>query len=555
VGVCQALGAHLGHKVFTCVRQPSQGPTFGIKGGAAGGGYAQVVPMTQFNLHLTGDIHAITAANNLVAAALDTRMFHEHTQSDAALYRRLTPEVDGVRVFAAPMLKRLRKLGIGKTDPASLTEQEAARFARLDLDPETITWKRVVDTCDRHLRTITIGQGEAEAKGVPRVTGFDITVASEIAAVLGLCRHDTAPGGKTALEDLRERLGAMVVGLSRQGEPVTVEDLGVAGACAVLMADAVMPSLMQTIERTPVFVHGSMFANIAVGANSIVADQMALKLAGPGGYCVTEAGFGADIGMEKFFNIKCRASGLVPKAAILVATVRALKCHGGGPDVTPGAPLAPQYKQENLELLAKGVCNMQHHIRNAQKFGVPVVVAVNRFSTDTPGELEAVIRAATQAGAFRAVTANHWAKGGAGAVELAQAVVDACKSNTLKFSYLYPLTMSLRDKTAAICTNIYGAAAVEFSELAAKQIDRYEKLGWGTLPVCIAKTQYSLSTDPKAKGVPTGFTCKVREARASVGAGFVYLILGDVMTIPGLPTLPGFFNIDLLPDGRVVGLF
>ena len=297
IGLCQALGAHAGAKVMTCIRQPSQGPTFGIKGGAAGGGYSQVIPMEEFNLHLTGDIHAIGAANNLLAAAIDTRIYHEDTQSDAALFRRLCPEVDGKRSFAPIMLKRLRALGISKTEPDELTEEEIRKFARLDIDPETITWKRVVDVCDRHLRKITIGQAETEAKGTPRETGFDITVASEIMAVLALA---------TSLQDMRERLGRMVVALSRSKQPITADDLGVGGALAVLMRDAIMPTLMQTVEKTPVMVHAGPFANIAHGNSSIVADQIALKLVGSQGYCVTEAGFGADIGMEKFFNIKCR---------------------------------------------------------------------------------------------------------------------------------------------------------------------------------------------------------------------------------------------------------
>lgn len=554
VGVCQALGAHLQKKVFTCIRQPSLGPTFGIKGGAAGGGYSQVVPMELFNLHLTGDIHAITSANNLIAAALDTRMFHEATAPTASLYKRLTPGEPGKREFAPPMLKRLAKLGISKTNPDELTEDEVERFARLDVDPDTITWKRVDDTCDRSLRGIEINLAPTEsAKVPPRRTGFDISVASEIMAVLALCKHTAE---KSALQDMRERLGRMVVAMSKRGEPVTVEDLGCAGACAVLLHEAICPTLMQTAEQTPVFVHCGPFANIAHGNSSIVADQMALKLVGKDGYCITEAGFGSDIGFEKNVNIKCRVSGMRPNCVILVATVRALKCHGGGPAVSPGKPLDEAYKRENLELLEKGVCNLQHHIRNAGKFGVPVVVAVNKFATDTEAEIAIVRRAAEQAGAFRAVMANHWAKGGAGAVDLAQAVVDCCERPLGgDFRFLYPLDLSLKEKAVRICKEIYGAADVVFSDVCSEQLARFERAGFDKLPICMAKTHLSLSSDPSLKGVPTGFSITIREARASVGAGFIYLLAGSIMTIPGLPTKPGFFNVDLLPDGKIVGLF
>jgi len=418
VGLSQALGAHLGKKVFTNIRQPSQGPTFGIKGGAAGGGYSQIVPMEEFNLHLTGDIHAIIAANNLLAAAIDARMFHESTTDDVALFDRLTPaSKDGSRRFSAIMLRRLKKLGIAKTDPNELTPAERRRFARLDIDPDTITWRRVVDTNDRFLRQITIGQGPEE-KGATRVTGFDIAVASEIMAILALT---------TSLADMKERFGRMVIGSSRAGDPVTADDIGVTGALMVLMKDAIMPNLMQTIEGTPAFVHAGPFANIAHGNSSIVADQIALKLAGSDGYVLTEAGFGADMGMEKFFNIKCRYSGLTPDCVVLVATIRALKMHGGGPKVVAGKPLAHAYTQENLDLLEKGCSNLVRHIGNARNFGIPVVVAVNRFKDDTPAEVELVRKIAKAAGAEDAVVSNHWAEGGAGAVELAHAVVAACQ--------------------------------------------------------------------------------------------------------------------------------
>src|SRR5271155_1379167 len=399
VGLSQALGAHLGKKVFTCIRQPSQGPTFGIKGGAAGGGYSQIIPMEEFNLHLTGDIHAITAANNLLAAAIDTRIFHEKTQSDEALFERLCP---GKKKFSPVMLRRLRKLGIDKTEPADLSAEERSRFARLDIDPATITWRRVLDTSDRMLRQITIGQGPEE-KGRTRVTGFDITVASEIMAVLALT---------TDLRDMRDRLGRMVIGTDRAGALITADDLGVGGALAVLMKDAIMPNLMQTLEGTPAFVHAGPFANIAHGNSSIVADKIALKLVGADGYVLTEAGFGADIGMEKFFNIKCRYSGLVPNCVVMVAPIRALKMHGGGPKVVAGQPLAHAYTQENLDLLEKGCSNMVRLIANARLFGIPVVVAVNRFQTDTPAEIDLVRKLAVQAGAHDAVMTNHWAQGG-----------------------------------------------------------------------------------------------------------------------------------------------
>src|SRR5271156_6830970 len=381
VGLSQALGAHLGKKVFTCVRQPSQGPTFGIKGGAAGGGYSQIIPMEEFNLHLTGDIHAITAANNLLAAAIDTRMLHENSQKDEALFERLCPPAkDGSRRFSPVMLRRLRKLGISKTDPNALTPSERSRFARLDIDPDSITWRRVTDTNDRMLRQITIGQGPEE-KGMSRVTGYDISVASEIMAILALT---------TSLADMRERLGAMVIGTSRAGEAITADDLGVGGALTVLMKDAILPNLMQTLEGTPAFVHAGPFANIAHGNSSIVADQIALKLVGPEGYVLTESGFGADIGMEKFFNIKCRYSGVIPNSVVMVATIRALKMHGGGPKVVAGQPLNHAYTEENLELLEKGCANLAKMIQNARRFGIPVVVAVNRFQYDTPAEVELV---------------------------------------------------------------------------------------------------------------------------------------------------------------------
>lgn len=553
IGLAQALGAHLGRPAFACVRQPSQGPTFGIKGGAAGGGYSQVIPMDEFNLHLTGDIHAVTAANNLLAAALDARMFHEATQSDKALYSRLVPTKKGKREFASLMFKRLKKLGIDKTDPNELTADEINRFARLDIDPETITWNRVIDVNDRHLRKITVGQNPAE-QGHSRETGFDISVASECMAVLALT---------TSLADMREKLGAMVVATSKRGEPVTADDIGVGGALAVLMKDAIKPNLMQTLEGTPVFVHAGPFANIAHGNSSILADRVALKLAGTEegdpsdriGYVLTEGGFGADMGMEKFCNIKCRASGLIPDAVVIVATTRALKMHGGGPDVTPGKPLHDTYTKEDLVTLEEGTKNLVKHIQNSRKFGLKVVVAINQFSSDTPAELELVRQKALEGGADAAVISNHWAEGGAGARELAEAVVATCEGES-KFKLLYESDLPIEEKINIISKEIYGADGIELSDLARKQVDTYTQQGFSNLPICMAKTQYSFSHDPKLKNVPSGFTIPIRAVRLSAGAGFLYPILGDMQTMPGLGTRPGFWEVGLdIDTGKVIGLF
>mmetsp|Transcript_16907 Transcript_16907/g.15261 ORF Transcript_16907/g.15261 Transcript_16907/m.15261 type:complete len:638 (+) Transcript_16907:120-2033(+) len=549
IGLAQALGAHLGTKAIACIRQPSQGPTFGIKGGAAGGGYAQVIPMEEFNLHLTGDIHAIGAANNLVSAAIETRMFHESQQSDKALFSRLCPaEKDGSKSFSSIMIRRLKKLGIDKTNPNDLTVEEISKFVRLDIDPSTITWNRVLDVCDRFLRGIITGVGKAE--NFERKTGFDITVASEIMAVLALT---------TSLADMRDRLGNMVIGMSKSGVPITTDDLGVAGALCVLMKDAIAPTMMQTVEQTPVLVHAGPFANIAHGNSSIVADQIALKLVGEDGFCITEAGFGADIGMEKFFNIKCRYSGLTPQVAVIVATVRALKMHGGGPDVVAGKPLSHVYKEEALDLVRAGCSNLIHHIKNVTKYGVTPVVAINKFATDTQAELDLVAQLSLEAGAYAAVVANHWAKGGAGATDLGLAVKAACQASKdagSPFKFLYPLSLSLKEKIETICFEMYGAVGVEYTELAEERLAKYTEAGYSHLPICMAKTQYSLSTDAAAKGVPTGFKIKVRDVRAAVGAGYIYPICGDIMTVPGLPTRPGFYDVDIdLETGRVIGLF
>jgi formyltetrahydrofolate synthetase len=443
------------------------------------------------------------------------------------------------------MLRRLKKLGIDKTDPNALTPEERSRFARLDIDPESITWRRVVDINDRFLREIEVGLGPEE-KGKTRRTGYDIAVASEIMAILALT---------TDLADMRERLGKMVIGTNHKGEAITAEDLGAAGALTVLMKDAIKPNLMQTLEGTPVFVHAGPFANIAHGQSSIIADRIALKLVGPEGYVVTESGFGADIGMEKFFDIKCRYSGLVPTAVVLVATVRALKMHGGGPKVVAGKPLAPEYTSENLELLQKGLGNMVRHIQNALKFGVDVVVAVNSFSADTPAELEMIRKTAIEAGAMDAVVCTNWMDGGAGAVALAEAVVRAAEKPD-HFKFLYSLDLSIKETIEIICKEIYGADGVDYLPEAEEKIALYTKLGFDKMPVCMAKTHLSFSHDPTLKGVPTGFRIPIRDIRASVGAGFLYPLVGEMRTMPGLPTRPVFYDVDLdLESGKVLGLF
>jgi len=546
VGLSQALGAHLGKKVITAVRQPSMGPTFGIKGGAAGGGYSQIVPMEDFNLHLTGDIHAVTVANDLLAAAIDARILHESAQDDENLFNAFCPaDKKGRRPFSPSMLRRLEKLGIDKADPNGLSAEEKRRVFRLDIDPGSITWNRVIDISDRFLRRVQIGLGPEE-KGMVRETGFDISVASEIMAILALT---------TGLEDMRERLGRIVIGTSRSGEPVTAEDLGAAGALTVLMKDAIMPNLMQTVENTPAIVHAGPFANIAHGNSSVIADQIALGLVGREGYVITESGFGADCGMEKFMNIKCRASGLRPGCVVIVATVRALKMHGGGPKVVAGRPLAPEYTDENLDLLAKGLVNMTAHIRNAIRFGVPVVVAINRFTSDTDAEVDLIRKAALAGGAEDAVPSTHWSDGGAGAVALAGAVMAACEKPA-DFRFLYPLEWDIKKKIETIAIEIYGAEGVEYAPEAEAKIGLYTRLGFGRLPICMAKTHLSLSHNPEWKGVPRNFKLPVRDIRASVGAGFLYPLCGDMRTMPGLPTRPVFYDVDLdLATGKVVGLF
>ena len=508
IGLVQGLGL-LGHNAIACIRQPSMGPTFGIKGGAAGGGYSQVVPMEEFNLHLTGDIHAISVAHNLVAAAIDARWYHEGRRTDG----------------------ELAELGL----------------RRLAIDPNRVSWRRVVDVNDRALRNVVIGLG-GSADGRPRETGYDITVASELMAILALVDGDDYA---STLRNLRQRCGRVVIGSSKAGTPITLEDLGVAGAVAVLLKEALHPTLMQTLEGQAAFVHAGPFANIAHGNSSIVADRLALHL---GDYVVTESGFGADMGMEKFFDIKCRVSGLVPDCVVLVATVRALKTHGGGPKVIAGRPLDKAYTEENLPLLRAGMSNLRAHIANAKRYGVPVVVAVNLFPTDTEHEVRLIRDAAIAAGAVDAVATDHWAKGGEGARDLAAAVAAACDEPS-DFRFLYRLEGRIKDKIETIATEIYSAGEVEYSPLAERQIKEFEDAGFGYLPICMAKTHLSISHDPSLKGAPQGYTLPVREVRASVGAGFIYPLLGLMRTMPGLGTTPAYMNVDIDENGEVVGLF
>ncbi len=538
IGVSEGLH-YIGKKVFTCIRQPSQGPTFGIKGGAAGGGYSQIVPMEDFNLHLTGDIHAVGAAHNLLAAAVDARIMHEDELSDERLAKALCPNDE----FAPWMYARLKKLGISAEKPSDLSPDDRRRFFRLDIDPYALTLNRVVDISDRAIRNIVIGLGTKD-DGRPRQTGYDITVSSEVMAILALASD---------LKDLRARIGRMVIGTDRKRKPVTAEDLGVAGAMTVLLKDALMPNLMQTLSGTPAFVHAGPFANIAHGNSSIVADQIGLKLIS-GGYLVTESGFGVDCGMEKFFDIKCRASGLIPNCVVIVASIRALKMHGGGPRVVAGIPLDPAYKQENLKLLEKGVANLEANIKIALKYGIPVVVGVNRFTTDTDKEIALVKEAAVAAGAEGAFVNEVWAKGEAGAAELAEAVVAACEKPS-NFRFLYPLDMPIKDKIELIAKQVYGADGVLFEAAAQAKLKLYTELGYDKLPINMAKTHLSLSHDPNWKGVPKNYMLPVRDIRASVGAGFLYPLCGTMRTMPGLPSRPVFMDIDVdLETGKVLGL-
>ncbi|VDN57671.1 unnamed protein product [Dracunculus medinensis] len=548
LGLVQALCVQLNLNAIATLRQPSQGPTFGIKGGAAGGGYSQVIPMEEFNLHLTGDIHAITAANNLLAAAIDARIFHESTQNDEALFNRLVPvDKSGRRKLSAIQLKRLDKIGISLVDDANeLSSEDRLRFSRLNIDPNSITLNRVIDTNDRFLRAVEIGRGPLE-KGHTRIGRFDITVASELMAILAIT---------TDLKDMHERIGKIVVANDINGMPVTVDDLGVTGALTVLMKDAIYPTLMQSLEGTPVLVHAGPFANIAHGQSSIIADMIALKLVGNDGYVVTEAGFGADIGMEKFFDIKCRYSGLTPNAVVIVATIRALKLHGGGPPVIPGSHLKTEYLKENLKLLEAGCdSNLCKQVENALKFGVPVVVCVNRFSSDTKNELNLVVSKAMGYGACKAVVSDHWTLGSTGAIDLAHAVVAAC-SLPSKFKFLYGLNDRLESKISKIAQEIYGSSGLDIHPKAKEKLNLYEKQGFGHLPVCMAKTHLSLSHDPSLTGAPRGFILPICDVRLSAGAGFVYPLCGEIQTMPGLPTRPCFYDISIDPvSGRIDGLF
>lgn len=487
VGLGQAL-TKIGKKAAICIRQPSLGPVFGIKGGAAGGGYSQIIPMEDFNLHLTGDVHAIGLAHNLLAAFVDNHIFHGN---------------------------------------------------KLNINPQAITFRRVVDVSDRALRSIITGLNK---EGTVRETGFDITVASEVMAILALT---------TSLRDLRKRLGKIVIGTTYEGKPVTAEDLKAAGAMTVLLKDAIKPNLMQTLENTPAFVHCGPFANIAHGNNSILSDAIALKLSD---YVVTESGFGADLGAEKFMNIKCRISGLVPDAAVIVATIRALKMHSGRFKVVAGKPLDPGLTKENLDAVKAGSENLEKQIENMLYFGIPVVVAINRFGTDTEGEIELVKKIAITAGADSAVTSDIHQKGGEGGIEMAEAVVKACgkKSN---FKFLYPLNIPIKEKIEIIAKKIYGAEGVTYLPAAEKAVKMYTDMGYADLPICMAKTHESLSHDKNLKGRPTGFTVPIRDIRLSAGAGFLYPLLGEMRTMPGLPSIPAGEKVDLDETGQIVGLF
>ncbi|QQS32000.1 MAG: formate--tetrahydrofolate ligase [Acidobacteriota bacterium] len=490
IGLGQAM-KHLGKRSVITLRQPSQGPTFGIKGGAAGGGMAQVVPMETFNLNLTGDIHAVTAANNLLAAMIDNRLL---------------------------------------------------RGNPLNINPHSITWKRVVDTNDRALRKIIVGLGGRMEGGIPRETGFDITVASEVMAILALT---------TSLQDMRTRFGRIVVGMTHDKTPVTAEEIGAAGAMTVLMRDAIRPTIMQTLENTPALVHAGPFANVAHGNSSILADLLGVKMAD---YLMTESGFGADIGAEKFFNIKCRYSGLKPDACVIVATIRALKSHSGKFKIVAGKPLPPEMLECSVADVEAGATNLRKQIENVRLHGVTPVVAINAFESDHAEEIEAVKRIAVEAGALGAAVSTHWADGGKGAIELAEMVIAAADEPN-EFKFLYDLDQPIKSKIETIATKIYGAADVRFEPFAEQQIASYEANGFGNLPICMAKTHLSLSHDPKLKGAPSGFTLPVREVRASVGAGFIYPICGDMRTMPALPEHPAAERVDIDENGNVVGLF
>jgi len=443
------------------------------------------------------------------------------------------------------MRKRLAKLGIQSEKPSDLSAEHKEKMFRLDIDPYGIQWRRIVDVSDASLRNIIIGLG-TENDGTPRQTGYDISVASEIMAALALC---------SGLEDLRERMGRIIIGTNKKDEPVTAEDLNVAGAMTVLLKEAIMPNLMQTLMGSPAFVHCGPFANIAQGNSSILADRIALKLVGEKGYVVTESGFGADCGMEKFMDIKCRVSGLIPNCVVLVCTVRALKMHGGGPKVVAGKPLDKAYTQENLELLEKGLPNLLQHIENARKFGVPVVVAINRFKDDTDAEIALIHKRATATGAEDAVMSTVWADGGAGGADLARAVMKACEKPT-NFKFLYPDDYSIKQKIETIAKEIYRAGTITYTPEADAKIELFTKMGLSHLPLCMAKTHLSFTHDAAIKGAPQNWTLPITDIRASVGAGFLYPLCGTMRTMPGLPTRPAFTDVDIdLATGRTLGLF
>jgi formate--tetrahydrofolate ligase len=496
IGLGMAL-SKLGKNAAISIRQSSMGPVFGIKGGGAGGGYAQVVPLEESVLHLNGDFHALALAHNQIAAMTDNSCYHGNP---------------------------------------------------LDIDPERIQIRRVMDVNDRFLRDITIGQG-GKANGEPRQAGFDIVAASELMAILALV---AGRDGVDALKNLRARLGRMVVAFDRQGTPISADDIKAAGAATVIMREALKPNLMQTIENTPAFIHAGPFGNIAHGNSSILADQIALRVAD---YVVTESGFGADMGAEKFFNIKCRASGLWPAAAVVVTTVRALKSQTGKYKITPGKPLPPELLAENPDDVYAGGANLSKQIANVRRFGVPVVVALNAFPDDTPSEIAAVREIALAAGAVDLAVSTVFADGGQGGLELARMVIAAAETRPTLPEFLYPLESPIKQKIHAIATEIYGAADVSFSAQAEQQIDIYQAKGFGDLPICMAKTHLSLSHDPALKGAPSGYTFPIREVRASVGAGFIYPLAGTMMTMPGLGASPSAQNIDIDENGNTIGLF
>ena len=536
LGLVQALNVELGKLTFGTLRQPSQGPTFGVKGGAAGGGYSQVIPMTDVNLHLTGDIHAVTAANNLLCAAVDARVLHEGQQKTDALYRRLVKKGK----FAEPQLAYLKKLGISKTDPSTLTGEEKERFARLNIDPATITVKRVLDTNDRFLRDIEIGLGSNEAKYARR-TGFDIAVASEVMAILALARDEG---------DLRNRLHQIVVARSHEGAPITAGDVGCAGAMAALMSEAVLPNLLQSLQGTPILMHAGPFANVAHGQSSVIADEMALRLAGPNGFCVTESGFGADMGFEKFVAIKSRVSHVMPDAAVIVVTLRAMRMHG---EALLGG------NADSMATLKAGCVNLEQHIKNiCSHYGSTVLVALNAFPEDSAEEHKAVTDVALAAGAAACVPTFGWSEGSKGAAKLAQALVDVTsskKGTTPELKQLYNVEDSIESKIRSLATKIYGAKDISLSDKARREIEWIESQNLGKVPICMAKTPLSFSHDPELKGAPSEYIFPVTDVRLSAGAGFVYPLAGAMQTMPGLSTRPGYFDIDIDEEGVVKGLF